>query len=462
LIEDHASLAHLPASADPRLAFVGLTASTAGPDVALDVIRAFKQVGCPVIAFGDGTDSWPLGVRCRGLLAGARCVLNSRAKTFAHDCRQVLLEASNAAVKAREDDETVKAAMRQFGIVGETRQMVAVFRAVLKASMPSDLPVLITGETGTGKELIAHAIHSLDSKRKDGPFLPFNSSAIMPTLAESELFGHRRGAFTGADRERKGLFRAAHGGVLFLDEIGELDPILQAKLLRVLEDYRVMAVGDDEGVSVNVRIVAATNRDLNEMVRQSRFRADLLHRLKVLSIHIPPLRERRDDIRPLIDHFLRKHEGLRPPGRLAAGHDFVEALTRVELPGNARQLENLLRQVLLDKNDDFPLNLADLPEEIWRQLSEKTEEPAARAGHEEPAGETEANHVIRPDDLMLRLTTLLKSNSWNLSRSLKECERVLIQAALHAAHNNQTQTARLLGITARSVYNKIHEHSLRP
>jgi len=377
----------------------------------------------------------------------------------------MLVEARDAEFKAREEDDRLKAGMKHFGIVGETPQMVAVFRATLKASVPSDLPVLITGETGTGKELIARAIHKLDSKRKHGPFLPFNSSALTPTLAESELFGHRRGAFTGADRERKGLFRAAQGGVLFLDEIGELDSVLQAKLLRVLEDYRVIAVGDDEEVSVNVRIVAATNRDLNEMVRQSTFRADLFYRLNVLSIHIPPLRERRDDIRPLIEHFLRKHQGLGPAGVPVAGPDFVEALTRFELSGNARQLENLVRQVLLDKDDDYddsPLNVADLPEEVWRQLSEERQERGVRAGDEGPAGVLDASRTIKSDDLAFHLARLLESNSWNLSRSLKECERALLQAALHAAHDNQSQTARLLGITPRSVYNKIHEHRLRP
>ena len=198
--------------------------------------------------------------------------------------------------------------MKRLGSVGESQAMMAVFHTVLRVSPLSDMPVLITGETGTGKELLAHAIHQLDPKRCHGPFIALNCSALSPGLAESELFGHRRGAFTGADRERKGLIRAAEGGVLFLDEIGELDDALQAKLLRVLQENRVLGIGDDQEVAVNVRIIAATNRNLDAMVQQRTFRADLFHRLNVLAIHIPPLRERPADLKPLIEHFLEKHQ----------------------------------------------------------------------------------------------------------------------------------------------------------
>ena len=198
-----------------------------------------------------------------------------------------------------------------------------------------------------------------------------NCGAISSGLAESELFGHRRGAFTGADRDRKGLIRAAEGGVVFLDEIGELDDTLQVKLLRVLQERRVLGVGDDQEVPVSVRVIAATNRDLSAAVRHGKFRADLFHRLNVLSIHIPSLRERRADVRPLIEHLLEKNQSLHTAGSVAAGPDFIEALTRVDLPGNVRQLENLVRRALVNKVTSTPLTLTDLPAEVWQQLAEQ-------------------------------------------------------------------------------------------
>jgi transcriptional regulator with PAS, ATPase and Fis domain len=351
--------------------------------------------------------------------------------------------------------------MRKLGSVGESQAIRAVFRTICRASTLSDLPILITGETGTGKELLAHAVHQLDLKRCHGPFVAVNCSAISPSLAESELFGHRRGAFTGADRDRKGLIRAAEGGVLFLDEIGELDAALQAKLLRVLQENRVLGVGEDREVAVSVRIIAATNRDLDAMVQQGKFRADLFHRLHVLAIHIPPLRERPADLKPLLEHFLQKYHCLKPTGSLAVDPEFIDALTQLEWPGNARQLENVVRWVLVNKDDDTSLNLRDLPLEILQQVSEQgqrlrvSSEPAD-AGKGLQQSTQEALH----QDIPVSMGNLLDLNGWNLSQSLQYCERLLLAAALHKAHGNQSQTARLLGITPRSVYNKVHKYHL--
>jgi DNA-binding NtrC family response regulator len=351
--------------------------------------------------------------------------------------------------------------MKQLGSVGESQAIVAVFQTVLRVSRLSDVPVLITGETGTGKELLAHAIHQLDLKRSHGPFTALNCSAISPGLVESELFGHRRGAFTGADRDRKGLIRSAEGGVLFLDEIGELDDPLQAKLLRVLQDNRVLGVGEDREVAVSVRIIAATNRDLDAMVQLRTFRADLFHRLNAVAIRIPPLRERPADFKPLIEHFLKKYQALRPGSALSAEPEFIEALIQLQLPGNARQLENLVRWALINKDDDTGLNLRDLPLEIWQQLSEQKlslEAPTAAADQgNAPQNATQASEQA---GIVSSIVNLLDRNGWNLSRSLQHCERLLLEAALHKAHGNQSQTARLLGITPRSVYNKVHKHHL--
>jgi two-component system response regulator PilR (NtrC family) len=294
-----------------------------------------------------------------------------------------------------------------------------------------------------------------------GPFVAVNCGAINPGVAESELFGSRRGAYTGAHQDRPGLIRSAEGGVLFLDEIGELPVPLQAKLLRVLQESRVLPVGEEREVPVSVRIIAATNRDLPAMIRQGLFREDLFHRLNVLAMHIPPLRERPADVGPMVEHFLGKHRSLNPTASPSAGPAFVEALTRVALPGNIRQLENLVRHALVNKEDDQPLTLSDLPSDVWRQLAEET--PAGFggptggvAGPGAPAGPPAPADPALP----FPLVGVLEAHEWNLSRSLRFCERLLLEATLHAARGNQAQAARLLGITPRSVYNKIRKHNL--
>jgi transcriptional regulator with PAS, ATPase and Fis domain len=248
-----------------------------------------------------------------------------------------------------------------------------------------------------------------------------------------------------------------------LDEIGELGDDLQAKLLRVLQDNRVLAVGEDREVAVNVRILAASNRDLHRMVEQGRFRADLYYRVKVLSIQIPPLRERPGDLEPMIRHFLGKYQHLNPLASHSVGPDFVEALRQVELPGNARHLENLVRSALANKEDDTSLGLSDLPPEVWRELSDRGKDPSVQADQGR-----ELRDMRRPSrkppglEIDSSLASLLDGDGWSLSRSIQYCERVLLEAALHRTHGNQSQTARLLGITPRSVYNKVRKHYLNP
>jgi transcriptional regulator with PAS, ATPase and Fis domain len=353
--------------------------------------------------------------------------------------------------------------MRELGTVGESQAIMAVFQKILRVSALSDVPILITGETGTGKELLAHAIHQLDPKRCAGPFVALNCAAISPGLAESELFGHRRGAFTGADHSRQGLIRAAEGGVLLLDEIGELDDALQAKLLRVLQEHRVLGIGEDRDVPISIRIIAATHRDLGEMVQQRKFRADLFHRLNVLAIHIPPLRERPTDLKPLIEYFLHKYRDLRPDSPPVMASDFIEVCAQLALLGNARQLENLVRWVLVNKSDHTPLNVRDFPVEIWTELSEQGKKPAlapvAVNGKVDLAPPSQGTPC---QDIRAYFATLLDRNSGNLAHALAHCERLLCEVALHRAHGNQSQMARLLGITPRSVYNKMHKYQLRP
>jgi len=445
------------------VAVVALGACPSPADLGLEVIRALKQKGFKVICYGEGAQSWPLGIQSLALVAGSLRLLDSAKGEFTGELRRLLVQLLRAEVGRRDEEQRIKSVMRKFGVVGESQPMVSGFRWILRVAPLSDLPTLITGETGTGKQLLAHAIYQLDPKRRNGPFVAVNCGAISSSLAESELFGHRRGAYTGAERDRKGLIRSAHGGIIFLDEISELDDDLQAKLLRVLQENRVLGVGEDQEVSVSVRVIAATNRNLAEMVRRGTFRADLFHRLNVLSIHIPPLRERPADIKPLIEHFLKKHQSLNPAASLSAGPNFVEGLRQVELRGNARQLENLVRQALVHKDDDTPLDLSDLPPQVWHELSEQGETTLVQS---EQASEGKDIRKSTPEtprqDIPSYLVNLLETNRWSLSNSLQYCERLLLEAALHLAHGNQSQAARLLGITPRSVYNKLRKHHLHP
>jgi two-component system, NtrC family, response regulator PilR len=462
-MESLSAIQEVECSIYSNIALVALGASPSPADLGLEVIRTLKQKGFKIICYEDGAHTWPLGIQCQPLLAGSLKLLDSANVDFAAELGRLLAQLLHAEVARRADEEKIRLAMQNLGIIGESEAIISIFRWIVRVSGLSDLPILIMGETGTGKQVLAHAIHRLDPKRCGGPFVAVNCGAISSSLAESELFGHRRGAFTGADRERQGLIRSAHGGILFLDEIGELDDDLQTKLLRVLQESRVLGVGEDQEVAVDVRVIAATNRELDKMVGDKKFRADLFHRLNVLSIHIPPLRQRPADVKPLIEHVLKTCRGLNPAASLSVASGFVKALRGIELPGNVRQLENLVRQALVNKYDDSPLNLSDLPIEVWRQLSEQGE---SRSLQSEQVGEgkesSEQTHETPPQISFSHLARLLHANSWNLSQSLQYCEKLFLEAALRRAQGNQSQTARLLGITPRSVYNMLRKYNLHP
>jgi two-component system nitrogen regulation response regulator GlnG len=460
-VESAAAIQNASGASPCSIAVVALGRAFPSDETSLAVIRTLKQKGFTILSHAPGTRAWPLRLRCRPLLAGALQLLDSDRPEFGSHLRSVLAQLLRARASQWREEEELRALMTRLGMVGKSPMMISVYRWIVRTSPLSDLPALITGETGTGKQLLASALHQLDPKRRHGPFIAVNCGAISPTLAESELFGHRRGAFTGADQERRGLIRSAEGGVLFLDEIGELDSALQTKLLRVLEESRVLGVGEDREVPVSIRVISATNRDLDAMVRQRAFRADLFHRLNVLPLRMPALRERPEDVRALVEHFLKKHRRLNPTGARSASREFVDALTEVDLPGNVRQLENLVRRALLNKEDDSPLTLSDLPPEVWRQLA--GEETAAEGRPRHP---TEDQESSPPVSAALRagfpasLVELLETNGWSLARSLRDFERSLVEAALTMAHGNQSQTARFLGITARSVHNKLKKHRL--
>ena len=428
--------------------------------LASKTVGCLKRAGLPVIAHERGARSWSVGLRCRALLAGASWVLDSEETDFEMELQRILTSVLRQKACEALEKEHTHALMKTFGIEGESHAIEEAFRQAVRVARFSDLAVLITGESGTGKELMARAVHRLDPKRRTGPFVPINCGALSPGLVESELFGHSRGAFTGADRDRKGLVRAAEGGVLFLDEIGELGNDVQVKLLRVLQDRRVMTVGTDRDVGVDLRVIAATNRNLELMMQRGQFREDLFYRLNMLSIHLPPLRERVADLESLIGNCLMKYRSAARSGTSSIDRDFLEALAQLDFPGNVRQLENIVRRALVNKIDDTPLSLSDLSPEIWQQLCEPRPESIEQSTLDSHVTPARADMPPWLSDSVASLWTQSSPKEWTLARVVGHCERTLVEAALRRARGNHSQAARALGITPRTLYNKLKKHHL--
>lgn len=310
---------------------------------------------------------------------------------------------------------------RYGGMVGQSQAMREIFSTIEKVA-PFGVTVLILGESGTGKELIARAIHT-KSPRSSQPFLALNCGAVPQTLMESELFGHVKGAFTDAVQERKGMFVAADKGTLFLDEVGELPREVQVKLLRVLQDQEVRPVGGTRSQKVDVRILAATSRDLEQDVRGGRFREDLFYRLNVVSIKVPPLRERVEDIPLLVEHFIPRFRSKLRVEVEGISLRALSALMRYPWPGNVRELENVLERAMV-LSDARRIDLKDLPQRITTQAGSR------------PA--------LAREDLRLR-------------PRLRALESELIKEALERTGGNRTQAAKLLGITHRALMYKLRE-----
>jgi len=362
----------------------------------------------------------------------------------------VTIQNALEATRLRSEVESLRGEVRKrtgyHDVVGVSRKMTELMNFVRKVAASEASTILIQGESGTGKDLIAKAIH-YQSSRQNKPFVAINCSAIPENLMEAELFGHERGAFTDAKAMKKGLFEVADGGTLFLDEIGELSPFLQAKLLRVLEDQVIRRVGGVRDIQTDVRVIAASNRDLERAVREGHFRQDLYYRLAIISIFIPPLRERREDILPLVDFFIDHYNRKLRKSVRGITEDTRRLLLSYDWPGNVRELKNAIERAMI--LEDEPVLRTDyLPFSVsaphgGQTAFEHTASPPAAAVH------------TLPDGRRLPLLSIPEGGT-----SLEEMERGMVELALRQANNNQTQAARLLDISRDALRYKMKKFGL--
>ncbi|MBK9215588.1 MAG: sigma-54-dependent Fis family transcriptional regulator [Chloracidobacterium sp.] len=383
------------------------------PDVGVIFMTAFASVETAREAFKLGADDFiekPFDVEELKLIVR---------KTLE---KQALIVENRAFKRAQHERGSVK------NIVGSSAKMAAIFQ-MIETVAEVQSTVLVTGESGTGKELVARAIHDL-SPRSEKPFISINCGAFTETLLESELFGYVKGAFTGANTNRKGLFEAAHGGTLFLDEIGEMSPAMQVKLLRALQEKRVRPVGAHDELAVDARVIAATNRDLKAMTEEGAFREDLFYRISVIPIHLPPLRERADDIPALIEHFVEKFCS-QSGKELTVSPKTAQLLEKYAWHGNVRELEHTIeRAVALERSTE--IQPEQLPDHITNYNPERI-----------------AAEFSLPDDGI------------NLTSHIENLEKTYVVEALRKTGGNQTRAAELLHIPVRSLRHLLDKHSIR-
>lgn len=420
-------------------------------DLAFLDIRMPGQTGIEVLqqCRASGNDVAIVIITAQNLLENAvesmkAGALDYLVKPFALAAVQALTE---KALSTRALKEEVRSLRRAVGravlpggdrLVGSSHALLEIFKTVGKVA-PRNVPVLITGESGTGKELVAHAIHAA-SPRAEKPFIAVNAAAIPRELLESELFGHERGAFTGATTSRAGRFREASGGTLFLDEIGDMAIDLQAKLLRVLQSGEVTPVGGRGQEIVDVRIIAATHHDLDQGVRDGVFREDLLYRLRVVPMSIPPLRDRAEDIRTLALHFVERYARELAEGPVSLPEQSIECLETYPWPGNVRELENAIKRALVLSTNEV------LAPEEFDFLTEKSTSPPKEA--------TLENFIIRETNLLFDRD----ENANDIYQHLQQrVERSLLEVVLERTQGNQIRAAARLGINRNTLRKKITE-----
>jgi two-component system response regulator AtoC len=385
------------------------------PDInGLDITKRVKEIDQDVqviiiTAFGtikDAVEAMKLGA------------FDYITKPFSLDEFKLIVERAIDLKEIKEDNVRLRKSLAECycypNIIGESKAIKKVFELIGKVSR-SDSSVLILGESGTGKELIASTIH-YQSPRKDKSLIKINCAALPESLIESELFGYEKGAFTGAVKRKPGRFELADGGTIFLDEVGELPPLIQVKLLRVLQDGTFERLGGTETLKVDVRVISATNRNLEDDIKSGRFREDLYYRLNVIPIHIPPLRERREDIPLLIEHFIG-----RSGKRIRFSPEAINALMRYDFPGNVRELENIVERCIA-LSEGKVIERHDLPQHI---LKEGQPEVLTLS---EVSAEAEKEHILR---------------------------------VLRTTNNNKTKAAEILGISRKTLWEKMKAHDIK-
>jgi two-component system response regulator PilR (NtrC family) len=400
------------------------------PDMTgVDVLRAAKRIdpdilGIMITAFASADTA------IEAMRLGAHDYLS---KPF--DVDELKMKVRNALEQRllRQENVLLKRALgstHQFAnIVGRSDKMLAIFKLIEQIAR-TDSTVLVTGESGTGKEWVARAIHFY-SLRRDRPFVALNCGALPETLLESELFGHMKGAFTGASANKKGLIEAAEKGTLFLDEIGEMTPMMQVKLLRVLQERKFRRLGGVEELEGAMRVIAATNQDLTKMVAEGRFREDLFYRINVIPIHLPPLREREEDIPLLADYFLGKYRDQMGKDIHGLAQETMDLLDNYEWPGNIRELENVIeRAVALEKSQTI------LPESLPQHIVKRIVKGPAAAG-------------------------MLPESGFNLEEHVEGLEKEYITQALVRAGGVQVKAAELLGMSFRSFRYYVKKYNLK-
>jgi len=413
---------------------------------ATELLRTVRRADntVQVLALINGQVS--LSVCCQSVLDGFNGFLQSSAPSFQQD----LIDRVSHAFDRRQQVNRVRSSpppwelLDSQGIVGVSPVWRKLLWQLWRTARISDVPVLIQGQSGTGKQLLAEAIHHLDPKRRSKHFATVNCSAITGTLAESELFGHCRGAFTGATSDRQGYFRSCHGGTLFLDEISELDINLQPKLLRALQEGKVLPVGSDREYSVDVRVIASSNKPMAQLVADGDFRLDLYQRLKVVSLSVPPLRDRLEDIPLLVNAFLKRYSHYYSGQISSVDPQIYGIFSRARLPGNVRELENIIRQALVLKESGSKLEISDLPEELIAQAA---------------AGPARQEDLISTE-LAGAFGKMLLDGQASLPQLIEFFEKTLITQAMDSWTSTYSELAKQLGLTRRTFYNKLQKYAI--
>lgn len=430
--------------------FLPATASRAvsaeNTKAATELLRTVRRADNTVqaVALVDGQAS--LSVCCQSVLDGFNGFLQSSAASFEQD----LIDRVSRAFARHQQVNRDRSApppwelLDSQGIVGVSPVWRKLLWQLWRAAQISDVPVLIQGQSGTGKQILAEAIYHLDPKRRKNHFATVNCSAITGTLAESELFGHCKGAFTGATSDRLGYFRSCNGGTLFLDEISELDINLQPKLLRALQEGKVLPVGSDREYSVDVRVIASSNKPMSQLVADGEFRLDLYQRLKVVALAVPPLRDRLEDIPLLVNAFLKRYSHYYSGQIDSVDPQIYGILGRARLPGNVRELENIIRQALVLKEGGSRLEISDLPEELIAQA-------AARPARQEDVISAELSEAFGK---------MLFEGQASLPELVEYFEKTLIAQAMDSWTSTYSELAKQLGLTRRTFYNKLQKYAI--